>query len=315
MTTLVYPKTEATVVEVVIYKVKQDNSNNFEDILSMARSTIENFPGFIEYKTLRSMSSDMLYIDLVKWDSLKSARLAAKNVERMKDLSPFVAAFEEILIMDHFELFTDDASVPNTKPDLFKTDSNYYNATKEPRLIESGPLNYLSIHGVCAPEDPRFLNAVEAIYSVAFNLKFASKAVGKDFVVAKMEGQWWAESDQPFDQTPRDEWYWSILIRLPDFISSEEVDKAVEEAIHKNNIGLANEVQFSTINEGKSVQILHVGSYADKKTTIDKIITFIDVHGLEINGHHHEIYLSDPRTTPAEKAKTIIRYPVKTVTS
>jgi hypothetical protein len=29
------------------------------------------------------------------------------------------------------------------------------------------------------------------------------------------------------------------------------------------------------------------------------------------NGHHHEIYLNDPRKTAPEKLKTILREPVK----
>jgi hypothetical protein len=33
-------------------------------------------------------------------------------------------------------------------------------------------------------------------------------------------------------------------------------------------------------------------------------------NGLTENGHHHEIYLSDPRRTAPEKLKTVIRQPV-----
>ena len=38
---------------------------------------------------------------------------------------------------------------------------------------------------------------------------------------------------------------------------------------------------------------------------------FIDENDLEVNGYHHEIYLSDPRRTAEEKLKTILRYAVK----
>ena len=32
--------------------------------------------------------------------------------------------------------------------------------------------------------------------------------------------------------------------------------------------------------------------------------------GLVFRGHHHEIYLSDPRRVPPERLKTILRHPV-----
>lgn len=308
MTSLVYQKTEAAVMEVVIYKIKKGSADNFEEVLSAARSTIEDFPGFIEYKTLRSKSSDMLFIDLVKWGSLESAKAAAKKVEEMKEMEAFMAAFEEILIMDHFELFTDEVS--NHKTEL-RIDPGYYKATLEPKIIELGPINYLSIKGISSPEDTKFLGAVEAIYAVANNLRFASNSTGSGFEIANMEALWWVEANLPFDQTPQEDWHWNILIKLPDFIDPEQVDAAVEQAIHKNRIILANEVEFTTINEGKSVQILHIGSYEEEKPTIDKVMEFLKANNLQINGHHHEIYISDPAKTAKENLKTVIRYPVK----
>ncbi|MBL6449762.1 GyrI-like domain-containing protein [Fulvivirga sp. 29W222] len=303
MTSLVYPKTQTAVVETVIYKIKPDHSDDFEEVLSIARSTIEKFPGFIEYKALRSISRDLLFIDLVKWNSIDLARKA--------ELESFIAVFDEILIMDHFEPFTDDITRHIRKLDLFRADPNYYQASQEPHIIELKPLKYLSIKGIGTPENMNFKNAVEAIYSISYNLKFTSKSIGKDFVVAKMEGQWWVESGAPIAEAPPEEWQWNILIRMPEFISTNKVDKAVEEVIHKNNISLANEVQLITLNESRSVQIMHTGSYNDEKSTIDRLMKFIREHSLKVNGYHHEIFVSDPRNTPIEKLKTIIRYPVK----
>jgi hypothetical protein len=38
---------------------------------------------------------------------------------------------------------------------------------------------------------------------------------------------------------------------------------------------------------------------------------FIRDEGYVPNGKHHEIYMGDPRRTPPEKLKTIIRQPVR----
>ena len=49
--------------------------------------------------------------------------------------------------------------------------------------------------------------------------------------------------------------------------------------------------------------------------TIGRMKAFAAQEGLSIDiddqRMHHEIYLSDPRKTSADKLKTVIRYPVK----
>jgi len=76
-------------------------------------------------------------------------------------------------------------------------------------------------------------------------------------------------------------------------------------------LSLTNEVLLKTVHEGRSVQMLHLGSYYKEEDTINQIMSYISDQKLAINGYHHEIYISDPRKTPEEKLKTIIRYAVK----
>jgi hypothetical protein len=71
-------------------------------------------------------------------------------------------------------------------------------------------------------------------------------------------------------------------------------------------------LRLEPYDEGLSVQIMHVGSYADEAPTIKRLHEkFLPANGLKENGPHHEIYLSDPRRTAAAKLKTILRQPVK----
>lgn len=195
------------------------------------------------------------------------------------------------------------------KLDLKKSHPEYYKANKNVQIVDLDTFKYLSIKGVSAPEDDLFIKSIEAIYKVAYGLKKIFKSKGNDFTVAKMEGQWWVESPLPFAEVPRNEWYWNILIRLPDFIDSADVDQVVQDLVQKN-IPLVNEVAFYLMDEGKSVQTLHVGSYDEEEETIGKLFSFIEENGMKINGYHHEIYISDPRRTPVDRLKTIIRYPV-----
>ncbi len=198
-----------------------------------------------------------------------------------------------------------------SKIDLTKKYKEYYTAKITPQLVEFGESNFITIEGKGEPAGKLFTQAVEALYPLAYGIKNLSKKAGNDFAVAKLEGLWWVDSDKPALEVPRDEWRWKLLIRLPDFISSEIVAKAKEEVIKKKKVELVNEIKFTKITEGKCVQIIHIGPYAAEPETIADMKNFIKENNLFENGPHHEIYLSDPRKTPPQKMKTILRQPVR----
>jgi hypothetical protein len=60
-----------------------------------------------------------------------------------------------------------------------------------------------------------------------------------------------------------------------------------------------------------SVQIMHIGPYAEEAPTIEKLHAFARDQGYRLRGKHHEVYLSDPRRTAPDKLKTVIRQPVE----
>ncbi len=111
--------------------------------------------------------------------------------------------------------------------------------------------------------------------------------------------------------TPRGEWRWRALIRTPDFIAAPDVESAVAELERKGKAGGAvRRVQLQRLEEGECVQMLHVGPYASESTTIAAMHAFAAASGRKVCGHHHEIYLSDPRRVPPERIKTILRQPL-----
>ncbi|MBX2841467.1 MAG: GyrI-like domain-containing protein [Flammeovirgaceae bacterium] len=184
-----------------------------------------------------------------------------------------------------------------------KLDANYYQADINPVKVELGLLKYLSISGQSAPEAPVFNQSIAEIYSVVNALKNHFTQQGNEFEIAPMEANWWVEKGGEFKAIPRTEWFWRILIPLPEFISATDFENL------KNP--LKSKVSMEEINEGTSVQILHIGSYEEEDTTIEKIIDFMGQNQLAMSGYHHEIYLNDPKETPVEELKTIIRYPVR----
>ena len=202
------------------------------------------------------------------------------------------------------------------KLDLIKEDPHqYYKAKKHPELRDLDTYYYLSVSGRCSPEAKDFNDAIEILYSVAYTIKFTCKAEDNDFVIPKMEGFWWIdgsyEDQRKFTQTPKDEWNWKIVIRMPDFVEGDHFNRACQKVRLKNPEIDIDKITFEQINEGISVQILHLGSYDDEEPAILNMLDFINKNDLEVDGHHHEVYLSDPRRTPKEKLKTILRYAVK----
>ncbi len=197
------------------------------------------------------------------------------------------------------------------KLDLVKTDKEYYSAKKTPEIRNFPSLNFLTLNGTGKPAGSNFNDAVEAIYPLAYGIKKNYKAIELDFAVPKLEGLWWFSNNKNPGNAKDDEWNWKLLIRMPEFVSSGEFEKAKKQVFEKKQNQRINNIKFETLTENKCVQIMHVGPYSKEHITISILEKFISDNNLTKNGLHHEIYLSDPRKIDPEKLKTILRYPVK----
>ncbi len=197
------------------------------------------------------------------------------------------------------------------KLDFIKEYKQYYTAKKIPAVVEFGKVPYLSIEGKGEPGGEVFTKTVEALYPLAYGVKSICRKQGQDFGVPKLEGLWWVKSNKLALEVPRSEWYWKLLIRMPDFAASEIIEKAKAEVFRKKGLDLIKEIKFEIIDEAKCIQIMHIGPYATEPETIQTMRDFIKQNGYSNNGLHHEIYLSDPRKTVPEKMKTILRQPIK----
>jgi hypothetical protein len=198
------------------------------------------------------------------------------------------------------------------KLDLYKLHMDEYATPKSPRLVETKPAKYLTIQGRGAPEAKEFQENLGALYGVAYTIKFAQKSVGKDYGVCKLEGLWWGtKTSGNFALEPKDQWNWKLIIRTPDFVTSQHLNDAVATLKKKGKGPEVAHVKLETIDEGMSVQMLHVGPYAEEGKTIAVMKDFAEGKRLKFHGLHHEIYLSDPRRVPAQRLKTILRTPVR----
>lgn len=187
----------------------------------------------------------------------------------------------------------------------------YKTSAKEFTFVDVPPMNFLMIDGHGNPNTaPAYGAAVEALYTLAYTLKFSLKPLGYDFSVAPLEGLWWMPDMNEFTVKNKDNWDWSMMIAQPEFVTSEMVEAARLTAIKRKGLPTLSKVRLECYHEGRSVQILYFGAYADEGPTILRMHAFIKESGHALTGKHHEIYLGDPRRNPPEKLKTIIRQPV-----
>jgi len=197
-----------------------------------------------------------------------------------------------------------------SKLDLCEKHKEEYISPREPVLITIKPARYLAIQGRGEPGGEAFQAALAALYHVAFTVKMARKAAGRDYVVSKLEGLWWAKSSRDFLCAPKSTWQWQLLIRVPDWIQPREVSQVADSLVKKGKPRDVLNVELLPLNEGRAVQMLHVGPYDEEAGTVRQMTAFAAAHQLSPHGKHHEIYLSDPRRVPPEKLRTILRLPV-----
>ncbi len=201
------------------------------------------------------------------------------------------------------------------KIDYKKTLSHLYNPGKKDfEIVEVPEMQFLMLDGHGDPNTaPAYQQAVEALYAAAYKIKFISKKqLEKDYTVPPLEGLWWAQNMGAFTSHDKDQWDWTMMIMLPDWITADLYRQALDMLAAGKDLPALPKLRRESYHEGLSAQIMHTGSYDDEAPTLARLHQeWLPAHGYVENGKHHEIYLSDPRRVPAEKLKTILRQPVK----
>lgn len=190
----------------------------------------------------------------------------------------------------------------------------YQPSAKEVSAVDVPPLTYLMVDGEGDPNNSTaFGQAVEALYSLSYTLKFSLKKspTPVDYGVMPLEGLWWADDPRVFYESDKSAWKWTAMILQPEFVSRKHVEAAFDEVRKKKNPAALDRVRFETLEEGASAQILYFGPFSEEGPIIQRMHDFIHAAGRELFGKHHEIYLSDPRRTAPEKLKTILRQPMR----
>ncbi|HOU12965.1 MAG TPA: GyrI-like domain-containing protein [Anaerolineae bacterium] len=201
------------------------------------------------------------------------------------------------------------------KVDFKKTLQHLYNpSSREFSVVEVPEMQFLMVDGHGDPNtEPAYQEAMEALYGVAYKLKFMSKQqLEKDYTVPPLEGLWWAADMETFTiKRDKSTWDWTMMIMQPEWITPEMFAQAVAEVQKSKALPALSKMRLERYAEGLSLQIMHIGSYDDEAPTLERLHReFIPQNGYVEAGKHHEIYLGDPRKTAPEKLKTVLRQPV-----
>ena len=191
----------------------------------------------------------------------------------------------------------------------------YAPSKKEISLVTVPAFNFLMTDGAGDPNgNIRMQAAFEVLFTVSYTLKFMFKQgkLGRnvpDYGVMPPEGLWWTDDMSQFTMADKSNWKWTMMLMQPDFVRTEDVEKAKEAAGRKKPFPALGDLRFEKYDEGLSAQIMYLGPFAEEGPTIQRIHDFIREKCLVLRGKHHEIYLSDMRRTAPEKLKTVVRQP------
>ena len=208
--------------------------------------------------------------------------------------------------------------------DFKKEYKEFYMPKNKPGIVTVPSVNYIAVRGSGDPneEEGEYKQSIGLLYGIAFTIKMSRKGDHQiegyfDYVVPPLEGFWWQGERRPvegIDYAHKEAFHWISVIRIPDFVTEDDLRWAAGEATKKKKQDFSK-VEFLTVEEGICVQCMHIGSYDDEPATVAMMHEFMYKQGYELDitdkRLHHEIYLSDARKVAPEKLKTVIRHPIK----
>ena len=192
--------------------------------------------------------------------------------------------------------------------DFKKEYKEFYMPKNRPEIVTIPKMNYIAVRGEGDPNeaDGAYKKAVGVLYSVAYTIKMSYKGSHKidgffEYVVPPLEGFWRQGNNSDIDFSDKGKFNWISVIRLPDFVTEEDLKWAVEEASRKKKLD-CSAAEFLTVDEGLCVQMMHIGAYDDEPRSVALMDEHIKENGYENDltevRLHHDIFPTRTRPSP-----------------
>lgn len=200
-----------------------------------------------------------------------------------------------------------------------KHEKELYLPKAKPVFIDVPALKFFTIKGTVNPNDEKFGDYIAALYAVAYGVRMSYKWGNppknyNEYTVYPLEGVWDLidHAKSVTGSVDKDNLSFELMIRQPDFVTPELAIDILEIAKKKKPNPLLEHVEFKVIEEGPSIQMLHLGSYDNEPESFNIMKGFADEQGYtRTSMTHREIYLTDARKTVPEKQKTVLRFMAK----
>ncbi|MFN8241396.1 MAG: GyrI-like domain-containing protein [Bacteroidales bacterium] len=203
------------------------------------------------------------------------------------------------------------------KLDWKKGEKEYYLPKTSPAIIKVPAFKFFMIEGEGNPNDPFFGDYISVLYSLSYAVKMSPKKGNSpagyvEYTVYPLEGVWDLKEEarnMDHGKIDKNSLVFNLMIRQPDFVDTDFAAKIIETTASKKPHPLLEKVRFGIIEEGKCVQMMHLGSYDDEPGSFARMHEFCKANSLErMSMVHREIYLSDARKVTADKLKTVLRF-------
>ncbi len=197
------------------------------------------------------------------------------------------------------------------KLDMKKTYKQFYTGRAEFQILDVSPLSYVTYEGMGTPYGQDFLDAMAVLYGTVYTIKFQCKAMGRDFVVMPLEGQWWTDIPEQFKETEKEKWRWNVMIAVPDYVDGDLFEESKAVLGKKKDLPGLDRAKLGILTDGLSAQFLYRGPYSEEGSHIDRMHRHMKEQGFRLRGRHREIYLNSPQRVSPDKLRTIIRQPIE----
>lgn len=206
------------------------------------------------------------------------------------------------------------------KYDWKKAEKRFYLPKAKPEVIDVPKFKFFSVEGQGNPNDPFFGEYIGVLYSLAYAIRMSPKQNLApqgfyEYTVFPLEGVWdIADHSQWIEGAPldKDNLKFNLMIRQPDFVTRDYAMETIERTKKKKPHQLLEMVKFEEIEDGRCIQMLHIGSFDSEPESFRLMEKFAEEQGLKrLSKTHREIYMSDFRKVPVEKLKTVLRFKIE----